>query len=569
MRPYNTLHRCAVLALLLLFLPATARAERRTALVIGNAAYELGVLRNSVHDASDMATTLRQLGFEVTLLRDAARRPMLEAIDLFSRQLRQGGVGLFYFAGHGVQVSGENYLIPVDARIGREQDVPYEAVPVGRILGGLEDADNQLNILILDACRDNPFARQWRSSQRGLAALQAARGSLIAYATAPGAIASDGDGRNGLYTMYLLQHMTTPGLSVEHFFKKVREGVVKATKGRQTPWESSLLIGDFFFAPQAASNAEAVIWARIEQSSNPEDVAAFLQAYPNGQFAPAARLKLQQLQQRAAQQRLEEQNRLAEQDRQRREREEAEARQRAEAQRREEEQQRLKDAQRQEGQTPQVGQKPVAPPLPQVAKLEPESTLRARETVAVPAATISAVNPTNPWTNKVQAFRMDLNPVSNREFLAFVQARPEWKKSRIARDKHDGDYLKHWQGDDRVPAQELGKPVRYVSYYTAAAYCKEQGAKLPGLNHYRAASGHRESGLQIDYETSYSAPDFHFMQAEWTDGWWGRISGSPDPGKRLPYIYRSTHNDVKGSTNYSPEQENRYTGSSLGFRCVK
>src|SRR5215467_13616508 len=296
MGPYHTLHRFAVLALLLLLLPAPARAERRTALVIGNAAYEAGVLRNPVHDASDMATALRQLGFEVTLLRDAARRPMIEAIDLFSRQLRQGGTGLFYFAGHGVQVSGENYLIPVDARIGREQDVPYEAVPVGRILGGLEDADNQLNILILDACRDNPFARQWRSSQRGLAVMQAARGSLIAYATAPGAVASDGDGRNGLYTMYLLQHMTTPGLSVEHFFKKVREGVVKATKGRQTPWESSSLIGDFSFAPQAASNAEAVIWTRVEQSSNPEDVAAFLQAYPNGQFAPAARLKLQQLQ---------------------------------------------------------------------------------------------------------------------------------------------------------------------------------------------------------------------------------------------------------------------------------
>src|SRR5262245_43063812 len=346
MRPYNPLHRFAVLALLLLLLPATARAERRTALVIGNAADELGVLRNTVHDASDMATTLRQLGFEVTLLRDAARRPMVEAIDLFSRQLRQGGVGLFYFAGHGLQVSGENYLIPVDARIGREQDVPYEAVPVGRILGGLEDADNQLNILILDACRDNPFARQWRSSQRGLAVMQAARGSLIAYATAPGAVASDGDGRNGLYTAYLLQHMTTPGLSVEHFFKKVREGVVKATKGRQTPWESSSLIGDFSFAPQAVSNAEAVIWARVEQSSNPEDVAAFLQAYPNGQFAPAARLKLQQLQQRAAQQHLEEQTRLAEQARQQREREEAEARQRAEAQRREEERQRLEAQQK-------------------------------------------------------------------------------------------------------------------------------------------------------------------------------------------------------------------------------
>src|SRR5262245_26503502 len=235
MRLHNTLHKFAGIALLLLLLPITARAERRTALVMGNAAYEMGLLRNPVHDASDMATALRQLGFEVTLLRDTARRPMVEAIDLFSRQLRQGGVGVFYFAGHGVQVGGENYLIPVDARIGREQDVPYDAVPVGRILGGLEDADNQLNILILDACRDNAFARQWRSSQRGLAVIQAARGSLIAYATAPGANTDDGDGRNGLYTTYLLRHITTPGLSVEHFFKKVRREVMKATKGKQIP----------------------------------------------------------------------------------------------------------------------------------------------------------------------------------------------------------------------------------------------------------------------------------------------------------------------------------------------
>jgi uncharacterized caspase-like protein len=126
-----------------------------------------------VHDASDMATTLCQLGFEVPLRRDAARRPMVEAIGIFSRQLQKGRVGLFYFAGHGVSVSGEHYLIPLDARIGQEQDVPTEAVPVGRVLGGMEDADNQLNIIILDACRDNPFAPQWHSSQRGLAVIQA------------------------------------------------------------------------------------------------------------------------------------------------------------------------------------------------------------------------------------------------------------------------------------------------------------------------------------------------------------------------------------------------------------
>ena len=206
----NACRSLPVVALLLLLLPAAAMAERRTALVIGNAAYDVGSLRNPVNDATDIAAALRQLGFEVTLWSNADLRVMQEAIDTFSHQLRQGGAGLFYFAGHGVQVSGENYLIPIRARISREQDVQYEAIPVGRILGGMEDADNQLHILILDACRDNPYSRSWRSSQRGLAVVQATRGSLIAFATAPGGIANDGRGHNGLYTSQLLQHLTPP-----------------------------------------------------------------------------------------------------------------------------------------------------------------------------------------------------------------------------------------------------------------------------------------------------------------------------------------------------------------------
>ena len=205
MVPHASFTFLLVITTLLVLLPGAATAERRMALVMGNAAYEIGPLRNPVNDATDIATTLQQLSFQVTLLRDADLRTMLEGVDAFSRQLRQGGIGLFYFAGHGLQVSGENYLIPVRARINREQDVPYEAVPVGRILGSMEDAANGFNILILDACRDNPFARQWRSSQRGLAVTQAVAGSLIAYATAPGAVAVDGSGRNGLYTTYVLR----------------------------------------------------------------------------------------------------------------------------------------------------------------------------------------------------------------------------------------------------------------------------------------------------------------------------------------------------------------------------
>jgi uncharacterized caspase-like protein len=310
--------RLLVLIFILLNWPLVASAQRRTALVIGNAAYgELGVLRNPVNDATDMAGTLHQLGFAVTLLRDGDRRTMIEAIDAFSLQLRQGGAGVFYYAGHGVQVQGENYLIPVRAQISRELDVPYEAVPVGRILAGMDDANNQLNIVILDACRDDPYARQWRSSQpsqRGLATVQAARGTLIAYATAPGAVATDGSGRNGLYTSHVLQHLATPRLGVEQMFKKVREGVHTATRGKQIPWDSSSLIGDFFFASPPASSPttagrdlssppaagpgtggldpEAEMWHLVKDSTQIEDVLAFLSAFPNGSLAPVAQLKL-------------------------------------------------------------------------------------------------------------------------------------------------------------------------------------------------------------------------------------------------------------------------------------
>jgi uncharacterized protein YkwD len=275
--------------------------SRRSALVIGNAAYEKAPLDNPVNDASDMAETLMQLGFEVTALNDASRREMEEAIETFSQKLRQGGVGLFYYAGHGVQIQGENYLIPVGSRINREQDVKYEAVPVGRVMGGMEDAGNDINIVILDACRDNPFARSVRSAQSGLASLQAPRGSLIAYATSPGAVAVDGNGRNSFYTQLLLEAMRTPGMRVEQVFKQVRKGVLAATNDMQTPWESSSLVGDFYFVPQVSSSPssepdpEVVMWSMAENSSNLEDIQEFLDAYPDGRFAPAARLKLKQL----------------------------------------------------------------------------------------------------------------------------------------------------------------------------------------------------------------------------------------------------------------------------------
>ena len=136
-----------VLTLLFMTLNTALAQQRRTALVIGNATYETGPLRNPVNDATDMAALLQRLGFEVSSLKDAKLRAMEEAIEAFSQKLRKGGVGLFYFAGHGVQVAGENYIVPIGARISREQDVRFETIQVGRILGGMEDAGNEVNLI--------------------------------------------------------------------------------------------------------------------------------------------------------------------------------------------------------------------------------------------------------------------------------------------------------------------------------------------------------------------------------------------------------------------------------------
>jgi uncharacterized caspase-like protein len=221
--------------------------ERRTALVIGNAAYRNDPLRNAVHDATDMASSLRQLGFEVVELHDAAHQQMEEGVEQFTRQLGRGGMGLFYFSGHGVQVNGLNYLIPIDARISRESDIKYQSVQVDWVLDRMRDAGNELNVIILDACRNNPYARSLRSGQAGLAAIQAATGSLIAYATSPGTTAEDGPGRNGTYTKHLLQFMQVPGLNAEQMFKEVRVAVAQETSKKQIPYVSTSLLGDFYF----------------------------------------------------------------------------------------------------------------------------------------------------------------------------------------------------------------------------------------------------------------------------------------------------------------------------------
>lgn len=229
----------------------TSKPGRRVALVIGNGAYAGSPLKNPVNDAQDVANMLKRLGFEVIMRQDADLKTMELAVETFYDSLKKGGAGLFYFAGHGVQVAGSNYLVPVKARIRSESDVKFEAVDASRVLGKMEDAGNGLNLVILDACRNNPYSRGFRSSAQGLAKMDAPTGSLIAYATAPGSVASDGGpGRNGVYTKHLLMQLGVPGLTAHEMFMRVRLGVVEETGSKQVPWESSSLTGYFYFVGQ-------------------------------------------------------------------------------------------------------------------------------------------------------------------------------------------------------------------------------------------------------------------------------------------------------------------------------
>jgi hypothetical protein len=225
-------------------------AQSRTALVIGNATYPKQSLRNSANDAVSMANALETMGFTVTLITDATQVDLKKAIRTFGNELvEKGGVGLFYYAGHGVQYNGDNYLLPVDAEIIKEGDIEFEAVNIGRLLVEMDNAKNDLNIVILDACRDNPYSSDFRSSSTsGLASIsRAPTGTFIAYSTSPGSIASDGDGDNGLYTQELLKAIKTPNIRIEDVFKQVRSNVRRMSNGSQIPWENSSIEGDFFF----------------------------------------------------------------------------------------------------------------------------------------------------------------------------------------------------------------------------------------------------------------------------------------------------------------------------------
>lgn len=232
--------------------------EPRSALVIGNAAYKAGPLANPRNDASDVGRVLTGLGFDVTIRQDASKRQIEEEIRAFGARLRKGGIGLFFYAGHAVQNrEGRNYLVPIDAEIGSEADLAYETVDVALLLDHMEQAQNRINIVLLDACRNNPFRGLFRSPARGLSAVQAASGTFVAYATQPGNVAEDGSGRNSPFTKNLILSLEHPDSDIHRVFSRVTAGVSEETARRQVPWVSHSLTGDFYFKGTPAAPAAA------------------------------------------------------------------------------------------------------------------------------------------------------------------------------------------------------------------------------------------------------------------------------------------------------------------------
>jgi hypothetical protein len=280
----------------------------KSALVIGNASYRnVPGLANPANDAKAIASVLAECGFAVTPLIDADRERMHSSIADYGKSLAAGrSVGVFYYAGHGLQLGWHNYLVPVDASIHRLEDVPAQSVDLAALLSGIARADNPMNVIILDACRDNPFG-DFRVEQKGLSQMDAPARTLLAYATAPGNVASDGEGRNGLYTENLMREIKVREAKIEDVFKRVRLAVRRATNGRQIPWESTSLEEDFYFVPpeslrklsraeeDKAFAAELATFEKALDSKRIPEVMQYLESFPSGNFAELAQLQLDRL----------------------------------------------------------------------------------------------------------------------------------------------------------------------------------------------------------------------------------------------------------------------------------
>jgi carboxyl-terminal processing protease len=301
--------------------PVAAEAEPRIALVIGNAHYgaDIGSLPNPVNDAGLMAQALQQTGFTVIKVTDADQKAMKRAIKDFGEKLSNAGpnaTALFFYAGHGLQVNGTNYLVPIGADIEKAGDVDIESVSADTVLQQMDFAASRVNIVVLDACRNNPMQRSMRGMTRGLAPIDAPQGTFIAYSTAPGSVAADGSGKNSPYTQALAKTIVQPGVGIEEAFRDVRASVMKATNDKQIPWDSSSLTAPFFFKTGAAAQtfttasqpsaskattapysleADKAVWDGIKDSKDASDYQAYLNTYPNGLFVSIAKSRVASL----------------------------------------------------------------------------------------------------------------------------------------------------------------------------------------------------------------------------------------------------------------------------------
>jgi len=286
--------------------PAAQAREARVALVIGNAAYAGSPLKNPVHDARAMAKVLAEYGFAVAELENAGQQRMEDAIRAFRDRLGEGrGVGLFYFAGHGVSVGGRNYLLPVGQAFESESDVKFKATDAGYVLSAMDDAGARVSLVVLDACRNNPFGARslFRSAAKGLSGMDAPKGTLVAFATAPGSTAADGAGENGLYTSELIKAIREqPDLEVEQLMKRVSARVQAASGGAQTPFRSSSLTGEFFFRSGTeagpvlgAAPAMAALVGGLQVGVNAPDAKVYLDGALKGDASPSRPLTLRDL----------------------------------------------------------------------------------------------------------------------------------------------------------------------------------------------------------------------------------------------------------------------------------
>ena len=299
-------------------LAAPVHAAKRVALVIGNAEYKhASRLANPLNDAADIAAALGRLGFKVTRLDDAGYDAMRKGLRAFTRAAAASEIAMVFYAGHGIEVDGRNYLIPVDARLASDQDVEFEAVPLDLVSRSVDRA-SELRLIVLDACRDNPFAKQMtrsgatRSIGRGLARVEPAGETLVAYAAKGGSVAADGEGRNSPYSTALLAHLEQPGLEVGLMFRKVRDAVLRTTGGQQEPFVyGSLSSKGFYLAARSTpgpgtvapgddskivvKDKESLFWHSVKGSRDPAELEAYLKRYPEGVFASLARNRIARL----------------------------------------------------------------------------------------------------------------------------------------------------------------------------------------------------------------------------------------------------------------------------------